>query len=230
MSLQKTIRRFLKKAAVARLYRRKSYLEAYAAHTDMRVRENPYTAIGEGWEELGRLQCDYLVANGLEPHHDLLDIGCGTLRGGRHFIRHLEPGRYTGIDISSEAIAFGARLVEDEGLSDRRPTLLVSADRDLRFRQFAGKQFDFLLAQSVFSHLPAENIEECFAHAGQVMKPSSRFFFTFHEGAAPERRGVKAFFYPLAFFEDLAARHGFSVEPRRDYKHPSQTMVRMTRR
>jgi SAM-dependent methyltransferase len=230
MSLRKTIRRLFKKVAVARLYNRKSYIDAYAAHTDMRVREDPYTAIGEGWEELGRLQYDYLVAGGLEPHHDLLDIGCGTLRGGRHFIRYLHPERYTGMDISSEAIAFGGRLVEEEGLADRRPTLLVSANRDLRFGELAGRQFDFLLAQSVFSHLPAENIEECFTHVGQVMKPSSRFYFTFHEGARAERRGKKAFFYPLSFFQELAAGHGFTVERRGDYAHPSQTMVRMTRR
>ena len=60
-----------------------------------------YVWIGGHWEALGKLQFDYLVANGLKPGHRLLDIGCGTLRGGRHFIRYLAPGGYTGIDISN---------------------------------------------------------------------------------------------------------------------------------
>lgn len=36
--------------------------------------------VGGLWEQLGSLQFEYLVRNGLEPHHFLLDIGCGSLR------------------------------------------------------------------------------------------------------------------------------------------------------
>lgn len=90
---------------VSALYRDLPYLEAYSEaysrYTDLRVRSDPQQAIGGHWEALGKLQFDYLVANGLKPGHRLLDIGCGTLRGGRHFIRYLAPGGYTGIDISN---------------------------------------------------------------------------------------------------------------------------------
>jgi hypothetical protein len=210
-----------KKAIVARLYRRKSYLEAYAAHTDMRVRENPYTAVGKDWDVFGPLQYNYLVKYGLEPTYAMLNIDCGTLRGGRHFIRYLDPERYTGMDISVEAIAFGNWLVEKEGLIDKRPTLLVNQNRDLRFGEFAGRQFDYLLAQSVFTHLPAENIEECFAHVGGVMRASTAFFFTLREGREARRTGKKGFVYPFDFFEKLTTRHGFAVELMTDYDHPS---------
>jgi hypothetical protein len=51
--------------------------------------------IGGLWDELGRLQVDFPVSEGLEPAHVLLDIGCGSLRGGVHLIPYLEPGRST---------------------------------------------------------------------------------------------------------------------------------------
>ena len=46
--------------------------------------------IGGKWEEIGRLQYDFLREQGLQPQDKLLDIGCGCLRGGIHFIDYLE--------------------------------------------------------------------------------------------------------------------------------------------
>ena len=52
--------------------------------------------IGGLWEELGQLQLDFMIREGLKPHHKLLDIGCGSLRGGIHYIRYLDVGNYVG--------------------------------------------------------------------------------------------------------------------------------------
>jgi hypothetical protein len=57
-------------------------------------------AVGGLWDEIGRLQFDYFVSQGLVPHHRLLDLGCGSLRGGVHFIAYLDPDRYSGVDRS----------------------------------------------------------------------------------------------------------------------------------
>jgi hypothetical protein len=38
--------------------------------------------VGGLWEELGRLQFEFLVGAGLRPEMRLLDIGCGCPRGG----------------------------------------------------------------------------------------------------------------------------------------------------
>jgi hypothetical protein len=50
------------------------------------------SVVGGLWDEIGRLQFNFLVAQGLKPEHYLLDVGCGTFRGGVHFIRYLETG------------------------------------------------------------------------------------------------------------------------------------------
>ena len=39
-------------------------------------------SVGGLWDEVGQLQVDFLVSRGLMQHHKLLDIGCGSLRGG----------------------------------------------------------------------------------------------------------------------------------------------------
>lgn len=221
---------YLDDAVVAGLYRDLPYLEAYARHTDLRVGLDAHMAIGGRWEELGALQFDYLVANGLAPDHKMLDIGCGTLRGGRHFIRYLKPGGYTGIDISGAAVASGLTLVEMEGMSERRPRLIWNEKPEEWFPPSVDDRYDILLAQSVFTHLDAPHIEACFSNLDRVMSAGARFFFTFNEHITTVRRGVKSFGHPFALFESVAGRYGFGVERRLDYAHPNrQIMVILVR-
>lgn len=223
--------RLLRKSTKRWFYGTRSYLDAYSAHTDSRVERDPHQAVGGLWEEMGTLQFDFLVRNGLEPRHRLLDIGCGTLRGGRHFIRYLDAGGYTGLDISVKAIEYAEQLVAGEGLSEKKPRLLVNRRKDLRFEEFEAEAFDYVLAQSVFTHLGSEHIEECFRHVGRVMRPSAGFFFTFYEAPRIRRSGRKKFEYPFSFFEGLAAKSGFDLTDRSsDYPHPGgQHMAMLTR-
>ena len=65
------------------------------------------------WEAVGRKQFKYLRSHGLERNHQLIDIGCGNLRAGRHLIHYLDAGHYTGVDISPE-------IVRSTAISPRR--------------------------------------------------------------------------------------------------------------
>jgi SAM-dependent methyltransferase len=204
-----------------RLYKDNDFLDAYSRHTDLRVQADPQDAIGGMWEEMGKLQIDFLISKGLKPHHTLLDIGCGTLRGGRHLIKYLEPGNYYGIDISKCAIEHARKLVNEENLSSKNPMLIVSESKNLKFSEFEGSTFDFLLAQSVFTHLPPEHIEECFAHIRNVMHDESVFYFTYHSGKTFSQKGSKGFRYPVCFFETLAGQFGFELRDESiAYAHP----------
>lgn len=216
---------FMSKPDVKALYASLPYLEAYIAHTDQRVEADPKSAVGGMWDEIGSLQFDYLTANGLRPESTILDLGCGTLRAGRHFIRYLQPLHYTGFEISSKALEFAEYLVEDEGLAHKHPSLILNSSRTLRFEELGGT-FDFLLAQSVFTHLLQEHIEECFAHVAKLMHNSSVFFFTFAESEKFERNNKKNFLQPFSFYEQLAKKYGFIIELRDNYDHPrNQRMV-----
>jgi len=133
----------------------------------------------EEWEQHGRAQFDYLKGRGLEPHHYFLDIGCGPLRGGVHFIRYLEPGRYYGVE-KNAAVLETAEQVElpRYGLADKRPTL--RADESFDFPAL-GRRFDFAWAQSVFTHLPVNSIIRCVMNVEQALVPGGRFYATFYE-------------------------------------------------
>lgn len=216
---------------IEKFYKEKEYLEAYSQHTDLRVEADSQLAIGGMWEEIGTLQFEFLTTRNLQPHHKMLDLGCGTLRGGRHFIKYLQPGNYYGIDISPKAISSAKQLVQREGLSDRRPHLLISENKNLKFAEFSGQRFDYILAQSVFTHLKPDHIKECFEHIGSIMQRSSAFYFTYNKGEEYEQIGFKDFCYSFSFFESLAEQYGFKLQDcSKDYNHPrGQLMVELRR-
>ena len=58
----------------------------------------------ETFEAIGRLQLITLLRCGLYPDSRVLDLGCGSLRGGYWLVHFLRPERYFGI----EPNAFGA--------------------------------------------------------------------------------------------------------------------------
>lgn len=62
---------------------------------------------GDYWDKIGDLQFRFLVERGLAPSDTLIDVACGSLRGGVRFIRYLEPGHYLGIDKYIELIIYG---------------------------------------------------------------------------------------------------------------------------
>lgn len=132
--------------------------------------------VGGMWEEIGRLQFEFLRAHGLKPNHRLLDVGCGSLRGGIHAIEYLEDRNYYGLDINPSLIEAGRHEIKLAGLSHKNPNLALSDRFELGL---FGKKFDYLLALSVFTHLFANHIIRCLAGAREVLAPRGRFFATF---------------------------------------------------
>ncbi len=136
------------------------------------------TFVGGLWDEMGALQFDFLKSQGLQPGQRLVDVGCGALRGGVHFIRYLEPGHYYGIDINASLIDAGTHEIAQLQLDRKEPHLLVNAHFEL-FR-FATR-FDCAIATSVFTHLPLNHILRCMVEVRKVLHPGARFFATFFE-------------------------------------------------
>jgi hypothetical protein len=84
------------------------------------------------WNEIGKLQFDFLRTHGLLRQHKLLDIGCGALRGGIHFINYLDPGNYYGLYLNSSLIEACRREVALAGLTHKNPRLAVGDSFDLQ--------------------------------------------------------------------------------------------------
>ncbi len=137
--------------------------------------------VGGLWDEIGRLQIDFLREAGLRPADTLLDVGCGSLRGGVHFVRYLEPGRYYGIDKDAELIRAGVEIeLPRAGLADRLPRGNVAVTDTFDAERF-GVAFDVAWAQSLFTHLQAPDIRRCLERVARSVRPGGRFFATFFE-------------------------------------------------
>ena len=134
--------------------------------------------IGGMWKEIGELQFNYLLSQGLKPEHNLLDIGCGCFRGGVHFINYLDSGNYYGIDRSKELLDAGRDELLSKGLEKKAINILCN--REFQFEKFETK-FDFMIAQSVFTHLFLNIIQKCLYNASRALKPEGRFYATFFE-------------------------------------------------
>jgi D-aspartate ligase len=131
------------------------------------------------WDHMGKLQFDYLVDHGLKPDHYLLDVGCGPLRGGVHFIQYLEEGHYYGVDKRGDVIEEARELeLPRHGLAGKRPTL--RAMERFEFPDL-GQTFDYAIAQSVFTHLPLNSVTRCLINMGQALKPGGQFYATVYE-------------------------------------------------
>ncbi len=152
-----------------------------AANVARRVAEGQHRdVVGGMWDEIGRLQFKLMREQGLAPHHKLLDIGCGALRGGAHFVRYLLAGNYFGIDISQSLLDAGYELELDDADREKLPRDNLKFGSDFDFGIFDTK-FDRAIALSVFTHLPFNHIRVCLERLAGVMKPGGIFYATFFQ-------------------------------------------------
>ena len=175
------------------------------------------------YDAMSALQFNLLTLLGLRDHSSFLDIGCGSLRGGRLFITYLLPGRYCGVEPEQWLIDEGIRHEVGRDLIDLKQPLF-SNDGDFTLSVF-DRQFDFILAQSIFSHASEPQINRCLGEARKVMGPASIFVATFVEG--DQNYSGKDWVYPgcttytLARMIQLAEEHGLACEPI-DWPHSAQ--------
>jgi ubiquinone/menaquinone biosynthesis C-methylase UbiE len=179
--------------------------------------------VGGLWDTLGTLQFRFMVDQGLEPRHVLLDVACGSLRGGVRFIPYLEPYNYLGIDMHRRLIETGIdRELGRRLYALKRPEFVVSDQFEFDLFSLAP---DLAIAQSLFSHLSAEDICLCLKNLRAVAKPNTRFFVSFFESARPVANSTTSdprskFLYSRQQMADFGARSGWSSRYIGDWKHP----------
>ncbi len=132
------------------------------------------------YDFMGAMQFRLLCALGLRAHHHLLDFGCGSLRAGRLFVTYLNEGRYFGIEPNKWLVDEGIRnQIGPDAVATKRPRFDFNAD--LRTDVF-GVQFDFIVAQSIFSHAGADLIGAALASFRESLKTDGLVAATFCEG------------------------------------------------
>jgi SAM-dependent methyltransferase len=114
-------------------------------------------------------QFSLLCGLGLRADHTLLDIGCGSLRAGRLFIPYLNEGRYFGIEPNKWLVDDGIEQnIGQDLIALRHPTF--SYNDDFSADDF-GVRFDYVIAQSIFTHAGEDLVRKALDSVARVLKP-----------------------------------------------------------
>lgn len=124
------------------------YTEALAAgrHRDI---------VGGRWEETGLIQMQILLHAGLEPQHQFLDIGAGSLRLGCRLVPYMQPNHYWATDLSGDLLRRGYDL-ELADKSRLSPDHLIE-DANFAFPDLPAT-ITHAMAFAVFTHLPLAHL------------------------------------------------------------------------
>jgi len=144
------------------------------------------------YDFMGATQFRLLCAVGLREHHRLLDFGCGSLRAGRLLIPYLEPERYCGIEPNAWLVEDAiANQIGQDMVRIKRPRFSHSDAFDAGV---FGTQFDFIVAQSIFSHAGPQLVRCALASFAAALKPDGICAITFVIGE--EQHAPEGWHYP----------------------------------
>lgn len=135
------------------------------------------------WEQVPGLALSFLTQAGLQPHHALLDAGCGPFRVGRLLISYLNPECYAGFDGSRHLLTQGRiQVLEKEcDLERKRPRIehLLIDDRGAPLLERFQRRFDFILFHGVFEVVSPARVEAALRSITSVMHPHTKVYATF---------------------------------------------------
>jgi len=186
-----------------------------------------YVGPPERFDLMSLSQVGLLHKFGLREHHYVLDFGCGSLRLGRMLLPYLLPQRYFGIEPNGWLVEQG--FLYETG-QDIRAIKQPSFSYDSAFDcTVFGRQFDFIVAQSIITHTGRSEAQTLFESASRALLDSGVFLFSF---AADEKLGPRApltgWIYPgcvsftHADLDEFCAKAGLSWTTL-DWHHPGAT-------
>lgn len=176
------------------------------------------------YDFMGATQFRLLCTLGLRAHHSLLDFGCGSLRAGRLFLSYLDEGRYCGIEPNKWLIEDSINnQIGNDLIALKKPRF--DYNNDFKTDVFS-QQFDFIIAQSIFSHAGSDLISTALCNFNASLKPQGLIAATFKEGIGDfDGRGwvyPRCVSYRQSTVEHFAKEAGFFIT-RLPWYHPRQT-------
>lgn len=188
----------------------------------------PRRLLGGDYSEFQRIGEEFkryfVELGGLEPHHAVLDVGCGPGRMAVPLMDYLTAdGRYEGFDVVPREIRWC-----QEHITPRRPDFRFqladvrnrhyNPDGDVSASEFRfpydDSTFDLVVVASVFTHMLEQEVERYLTEVGRVLRPGGRCIVTYFLLNDDSRRRIAAgesyFSFPAG---DGAARFEKSDDP-----------------
>jgi SAM-dependent methyltransferase len=157
-------------------------------------------AIGRHFDPVGEILRAFLVQSGLEPAHDVVDVGCGAGRLAKHLSGYLTGG-YLGTDVVPDLVDHARQLAGRADWRFETVRDIVVPERDAAA--------DFVCFFSVFTHLDPADCYRYLVEAARVARPGGRIVFSFLEFAVARH---------WAFFET-------ALDPVRSEAEPAITFL-----
>ncbi|KAI8024582.1 hypothetical protein LOK49_LG03G01842 [Camellia lanceoleosa] len=141
--------------------------------------EEHHSNYGEPWAG-GRDVFEFLADSvHLSPDARVLEIGCGTLRVGLHFIRYLNPGHFHCLERDELSLMAAFRYeLPSQGLLHKRP--LIVKGEEMEFSKFGSGMYDLIYASAVFLHIPDKLVWVGLKRLANKLKPYEGRIFVSH--------------------------------------------------
>lgn len=162
------------------------------------------------WKMKREFQIRFLKQVGIEPEHYLLDLGCGTLRGGIPLIQYLQEAHYYGIEVRAEVLEEGRKELRNVELEYKKPVLMHTEDISLLD---IGKEFDFVWAFSVLFHMTDDILNDCLSFIRKHLKKTGCFYANVNIGESEDCawQGFPVTQRRLEFYKEVGLRNGLHV-------------------
>lgn len=182
------------------------------------------------YDIIAAMSFNLLTCCGLRQHHNLLDVGCGSLRLGRIVIPYLNSGKYIGVEPNKWLIDEAIKRETGKTLIKiKKPKFII----DDSISSHNIPQFNFAIAQSIFSHTKLSLFKQWMTELTNNISDDGCIFATFILGNEDEQvagkwEGTGDWVYPncIRFKEstikDIANAHNLN-SMRLNYWHPTQT-------
>lgn len=146
------------------------------------VGQGNFAAIGDSMVQYFQLYCN------LQPHHRVLDVGCGIGRIARPLAAYLNKnGSYEGFDIVKEGIDWCKKHYASFTNFRFHYTPLQNDLYNLSTNQkasdfifpFGDNEFDLVVVTSVFTHMQPDDVAHYLKEINRVLKPEGYCYATF---------------------------------------------------
>ena len=168
-----------------------------------------HAAVGPAhqWQMKRRFQIDFLKKHGLESHHRLIDIGCGTLRGGIPLINTGGKGGDSGVEAPADVLELGRDELRAGGLDYKEPKLVHGtglSSLDLKAKA------EYLWAFAVLNHMDDDALNGCLSFVSRHLAPGGSFYGNVNIGdsEAGNWQGFPVVRRPMRWYEHTAERFG----------------------